>query len=133
MTTSTLIALFMAASVTHHLPKGLLSAVCYVESRHNPAAIHHDDGSQNSLGVCQIQPRTARFMGFRGTDKDLMAPSTNVEYSARYLKYQLTRYDGDVFKAVSAYNAGSYRAKADDLPANGDYVLNVLRAHKEGK
>lgn len=133
MMNATLTALFMAATTTYHLPPGLLRALCFVESKGIPSAVHHDDGSQDSLGVCQVQHRTAKFMGFEGTEADLMLPAINIDYSARYLRYQLVRYHGDVLKAVSAYNVGSYRAGEDGLPVNRGYVAKVLLARQEGR
>lgn len=97
--------IFLTVSLQLNLPPGLLSSVCYVESRHNPAAIHHDDGGSDSLGLCQIKLSTARWLGFKGTEQDLMNPQINAHYAGAYLRYQLNRY-GSVKKAVTAYNIG---------------------------
>lgn len=129
----TLATLFLAATAAYHLPPGLLSALCWTESRGKVNAVHHDDGTEDSLGVCQVKPKTARYMGFTGTEKELMIPRINIKYSARYLKYQLIRYHGNVVKAIAAYNAGRYRPGPDGLPLNKGYVLHVLRAHREGR
>jgi len=40
------------------------------------------------------------------TDHDLMDPSFNFWVASNYVSYNLQRYDTDVCKAVSAYNAG---------------------------
>lgn len=91
------------------LPQGLLTSLCYVESGHKVEAIHHDDGNGDSLGLCQIKIQTARFMGFRGTRKQLMDPVVNMHYAAKYLAHQVERYHGDLTSAVIAYNIGSSR------------------------
>lgn len=101
-------ALFIAISSQNHLPPGLLSSLCYIESHHNPKAVHHDDGpGGDSLGICQIKLITAKEMGYKGTKKQLMQPSTNIRYAAKFLRYQLKRYNNNVAKAVIAYNRGN--------------------------
>lgn len=100
----------MAISQQYGLPPGLLASLCYVESTHNIYAVHHDDGGSDSLGVCQIKLATAQWLGFQGTEQELMAPITNITYAAKYLHHLETRYHGDTELAVIAYNMGSARA-----------------------
>lgn len=123
--------LFLSATAAFHLPTGLLSSLCYVESGHKIEAVHHDDGTGDSLGVCQIQYRTAKGLGFRGTAKDLMDPQVNVVYAAIYLRKQLNRYHDNVARAVAAYNAGSYRPAAVGA-RNQNYVDKVFKAWTAG-
>lgn len=99
-------SLFIAFSLQYDLPPGLLSALCYVESTHNISAVNPDDGKSASLGICQVKLKTAKWMGFKGTEADLMKPENNIKYAAAYLKYQLVRYD-NLPKAVIAYNLGN--------------------------
>ena len=108
---NTIAVIFTAYSVQFGLPEGLLSALCYVESNHNPAAIHHDDGGGDSLGICQVKYKTAKWLGFKGTPEQLLRPEINIKYAAAYLKYQHKRYDNSLQKAVVAYNKGH----ADDV------------------
>lgn len=91
------------------IPPELLSSVCMVESHHNINAIHKHDGQGNSVGICQIKLKTARWMGFQGTEYQLMDPEINIYFAGKYLKYNLLRYNGDVHKALSAYNRGNAR------------------------
>lgn len=100
-------ALFTTATIQFNLPQGLLASLCFVESRHDVAAIHEDDGDSNSIGVCQIKLKTAQWFGFRGSERELMRPATNIYYAAAYLSYQQRRYKGDITKAVIAYNVGN--------------------------
>jgi soluble lytic murein transglycosylase-like protein len=97
---------FFLVTLQFHLPQGLLSSLCYVESKHNPIAVHIDDGDGNSLGICQVKWSTARWLGFKGTEQDLMDPSTNIYYAGKYLAKQLQRYPNEINKAVIAYNQG---------------------------
>lgn len=101
----TITALFLSATVHYGLPPGLLSSLCYVESKHDINAIHHDDGDMNSVGICQVKLKTAKWLGFKGTEKQLMDPATNIDFAAKYLKYQINRYKS-LQKAVIAYNKG---------------------------
>ena len=119
--------LFTSFTASHDLPQGLLSALCHVESKHQVSAFVAHDGSSPSYGVCQIKLATARSVGFKGQEKDLMQPSINIKYAAKYLKRQLNRYNGDTRKAVAAYNAGTYFEK-NKRPANFTYVRKVFSA-----
>jgi len=123
-----LTVLFVSASSTFTLPQGLLSSLCYVESRHRPSAYNKTDGSSPSLGICQIKLETAKTLGYSGTAKGLMKPATNVYYAAKYLKKQLVRYKHDIQKAIAAYNAGTYFPDAKGQPKNKQYVRKVLLA-----
>lgn len=127
MSTTTLILLFSVATQTFHLPKGLISALCFTESSHHVDAIHTDDGNGNSVGVCQVKLATAQTLGFKGTEAELMVPETNIHYAAKYLSKQLKRYQGDITKAVPAYNAGSYREGHDGKAKNYRYAQKVFK------
>lgn len=89
-----------------NLPPGLLQSICYTESTYRISAIHRDDGTTDSLGLCQIKYKTAKWMGFKGSEQQLMEPHLNAYYAAKYLRYQITRYKS-INKAVIAYNKGN--------------------------
>ena len=133
MNTVALALIFSSISQFYNISPGLLSALCYVESNHAVHAIHLNDGGSNSVGVCQIKLRTAQAVGFRGTERELSDPTTNVYWAARYLHWQLNRYDGDILKAVSAYNAGSHRLNSQGLTINRKYVRKVFNAWADSK
>lgn len=99
-------ALFTSISLSLSLPPGLLSALCYTESKHHVNAIHLDDGGSNSIGICQLKLSTAKEYGFQGTEKELMKPETNILIAGLYLKHQISRYNS-VKKGVIAYNRGN--------------------------
>lgn len=100
----------------------ILYAVCLVESQGTTTAFHPHDGHGSSLGVCQVKLSTAQLMGFKGSEKDLMDPTTNAVYAAKYLSKHLVRYK-DLNKALSAYNAGHA------IQSNYAYVGNVLKQY----
>lgn len=122
---ATLVLAYAAASQTFSLPQGVLSAVCFVESSHNPTVIHKDDGLENSIGLCQVQVSTARMFGYKGTASGLLNPKTNAYYAAAYINHQLRRYKGDLHKAIISYNSGHY------VSANQKYLNKVLKAMRE--
>lgn len=106
MNVTLLALLFSTYTAEFKLPANSLSALCYVESTHNIHAIHHDDGGSNSVGICQIKWKTAKWLGFKGTEKQLMNPRINIYYAAKYLSYQYKRYN-NINKAFIAYNIGN--------------------------
>lgn len=130
---SGLMLIFATVTQVVALPQGLLSAVCFVETRHKNVLVVENDGPSASYGVCQIKAATAKALGFTGTLKDLQDPEVNIYYAGLYLRKQLTRYDGDVVKAVAAYNAGTHRVNEKGLTKNRKYVGKVLAAWKDDR
>lgn len=86
-----------AAAQTVRLDADLIEAVAWQESRLRPDAI----SPKGASGVMQLMPDTARALGVREGDV-----ASNVQGGASYLHQMLTRYDGDLLKALAAYNAG---------------------------
>lgn len=104
-----MLALFALYTQLYALPPGLLSSLCYVESRHMDV-VNYNDGKGHSYGICQIKLSTARDMGFKGNDSELRRPENNIHYAARYLQYQYKRC-GSYSAAVTGYNSGSCHGK----------------------
>ncbi|WP_234027143.1 lytic transglycosylase domain-containing protein [Erythrobacter sp. KY5] len=90
------------------LSPALLEAVVWQESRWRPTAVSH----AGARGLAQLMPGTARDLGVDPDD-----PMQNLEGGARYLREQLDRFDGDLEKALAAYNAGPGRViRAGGIP-----------------
>jgi soluble lytic murein transglycosylase-like protein len=103
------------------LSPALLEAVVWQESRWRADAV----SPVGARGLAQLMPGTARELGVNPDD-----PFANHEGGARYLRAQLDRFDGDVEKALAAYNAGPGRVTAaNGVPAireTQNYVASVM-------
>jgi len=112
------------------VPANILLGICHTESKLKIKALNKNDAGSPSYGICQIKYGTAKWMGFKGTKKELMSMTINVRYAAKYLRYQMDRYNGDLRKAVLAYNMGSYKAqvknKKTEIAFNESYYKKVL-------
>jgi len=111
-------AAFARASALTGVPRSLLVATAYEESRMNPRA----RSAAGAVGLLQVMPATARALRFEGDD-----PAANVVAGARYLRQLLARF-GSVELALSAYNAGPTaveRAGGAPTLATLRYVKNV--------
>ena len=85
----------------------LFAALIRQESAFDPMA----RSSVGALGLAQVMPTTgagiARALGRSDfTTDELLRPITSVEFGVYYLSTQLSAYDGRVFPALAAYNAG---------------------------
>ena len=82
----------------HKVDPELIRAVIYAESGYNQAATSR----KGAQGLMQLMPGTAQQLGVR----DAYNPKQNIEAGVRYLRALLDKYDGDLDKALAAYNAG---------------------------
>lgn len=62
---------------------------------------------KGAIGLMQIMTSTGKSLGL--TKEQLFIPEYSIEYGAKYLKGNIDRYDGDLKKAISAYNQGITR------------------------
>ena len=90
------------------LSPALIEALVWQESRWRANAV----SPVGARGLAQLMPGTARELGVNPDD-----PFANLEGGARYLREQLDRFDGDLEKALAAYNAGPGRViRAGGVP-----------------
>lgn len=103
------------------LSPSLLEAVVWQESRWRENAV----SPVGARGLAQLMPGTARYLGVDPGD-----PFQNLEGGARYLREQLDRFDGDIEKALAAYNAGPGRVeRAGGIPnirETQNYVAAIM-------
>lgn len=114
-------ALTQAAASANVSPT-LLSALVWQESRWNPQAL----SPKGAMGLAQLMPATARYLGVNPSD-----PIQNLTGGARYLRELLDQFNGNVEKALAAYNAGPARVRsAGGVPAIAEtqnYVTSIVR------
>lgn len=115
------------ASKRYDVPKELIKAVIKAESNFNPIAI----SPKNAMGLMQLIPSTAMEMGV----EDVFDPFQNIMGGTKYLRKMLDRFNGNLFLALSAYNAGPERVSKSggipDIEETKDYVDRVIRFYKE--
>ena len=103
------------------LSPSLIEAMVWQESRWRHSAV----SPKGAQGLSQLMPGTARELGVDPTD-----PFANLEGGARYLRAQLDRFDGDVERALAAYNAGPGRVeRAGGVPRireTQNYVAAIM-------
>lgn len=81
----------------YNLDPALLAAMAEQESGFNQSA----QSEAGAMGIMQLMPGTAEGLGVDPSDL-----RGNLEGGAKYLRQMLDKYDGDVEKALAAYNAG---------------------------
>jgi hypothetical protein len=114
-----------AAAHRHGLDPGLVLAVVAVESGFRPQAV----SPKGAQGLMQLMPRTASELGVT----DAFDPAQNLDGGVRHLGSLLALYDGDVRRALAAYNAGQGAvARHNGVPPYAEtraYVEKVLRRY----
>ena len=108
------------AAADNNIPSELAYAVVRVESHYNPKA----KGS-GVYGLSQIQPSTARSLGFSGAPSDLYDPETNLRYGMKYLAGAWQQSGHDVCGTAMKYKGG-HRTTVMSRSAAA-YCANVKR------
>ena len=110
------------AALYHNLPPALIAAVIHAESNFNPKAKSY----AGAKGLMQINPPTQRFLRL----KNVYDPKQNIHAGAKYIKYLLKRFGGNLIYAIAAYNAGPGNvSKHKGIPPfkeTRNYVRKVL-------
>lgn len=113
----------------NNLDVALIKAVIRAESNFNHMAVSH----KGAKGLMQLMPQTASSLNV----EDVFHPDHNIEGGARYLRYLMNLYRGDMRLALAAYNAGEGAvAKYGDVPPyreTQNYVQRVMIFYDEFK
>jgi soluble lytic murein transglycosylase-like protein len=112
-----------SASDKHLIDADLIDSVIRAESGFNPKAV----SPKGARGLMQLMPGTAAKLGVQ----DSFDAQSNVDGGTRYLRQLLARYNGDLAKALAAYNAGPQRVEQyHGVPPYREtraYVSTVIR------
>lgn len=111
----------------YNIDPSLVHAVIKVESNGNPYAVSR----KGAKGLMQLLPSTASDLGVT----DPFDPEDNIDGGARYLRYLMDKFGGDLTLALAAYNAGpKIVEKIGDvprIPETKQYVKKVLSHYKD--
>jgi soluble lytic murein transglycosylase-like protein len=113
------------AADKYGLPRWLVRSVMRAESAFQPEAI----SPKGAIGLMQLMPGTAHVLGADPKD-----PAQNVDAGTRYLRDLLVMYDGALWHALAAYNAGPGAvAKYKGLPPYSDTIRYISRIDQDRK
>jgi soluble lytic murein transglycosylase-like protein len=104
----------------------LLYSVMHQESSFKSRAI----SPKGARGLMQLMPGTAARFGVTS----IFEPRQNIEGGARYLRFLLDRFDGDVNLALAGYNAGEgavekYGWRVPPYAETQEYVRRISRRY----
>ena len=106
-------------AVKYNVDPKLISAIIQAESAWNPNAT----SNAGARGLMQLMPKTAQGLGVRNS----YDPAQNIEGGTKYIAQMLRMFNGDIRKALWAYNAGPGNAKKDRLPnETRAYITKVM-------
>jgi hypothetical protein len=114
----------LEAARLHKVDPNLVRAIILAESGGDPLAV----SPRNARGLMQVLPSTGRDLGVPRAD-ELFDPRTNIFLGTRYLSQLLVEFNGDLPRALAAYNAGPRLVyEGRPLPAETRaYVPRVVR------
>ena len=109
------------------LDSALIKAIIKAESNFN----HNAVSPVGAQGLMQLMPQTAYALSV----DDSFHPEKNIDGGARYLRYLLKTYRGDLSLALAAYNAGEkavakYHYNIPPYRETQNYVRRVLSFYK---
>jgi len=112
-----------AAADKYGIPRKLVRLVMQEESGFQPQVV----SPKGAVGLMQLMPETAQTLGVDPTD-----PVQNVDAGARYLRDLLQKYDGLLWHALAAYNAGPAAVdKYHGIPPYAETILYVKRIDQQ--
>lgn len=112
-----------AAADKYGLPRHLVRSVILAESAFQPQAV----SPKGAIGLMQLMPGTAATLGVNPHD-----PVQNVDAGARYLRDLLLKYDGLLWHALAAYNAGPGAvAKYKGVPPYRETINYINRIDRD--
>jgi soluble lytic murein transglycosylase-like protein len=113
------------AADKYGLPRQLVRSVMAAES----GMMQHAVSRKGAIGLMQLMPSTAADLGIDPHD-----PAQNVDAGARYLRDLLVKYDGALWHALAAYNAGPAAVdKYGTIPPYRETIEYINRINRDLK
>jgi soluble lytic murein transglycosylase-like protein len=117
------------AAQRNNIPPEILAGLIMTESAFNPRAV----SPVGARGLGQFMPETAAEFGVNVND-----PLSSIDGAARYLRYLIDYFEGDMNKAIYAYNGGMGNIERFGGPIPGnqenqEYLTKVLTNAKRFK
>jgi hypothetical protein len=109
---------FQQAESQYGLPSGLLSTIGFHESRFNPNAV----SPAGAEGLMQLMPPTAKEYGVNARD-----PYASIDAAGKKMSGLVKYYNGDMAKAVAAYNYGEGNLNRAIRKAGDNWISAVPR------
>lgn len=95
----------------------LVRAILYTESKGDPYRISRN----GAIGLMQIMPATADFLGF----SDVLEPEENIKAGVMYIAWLVKHYDEEY--ALWAWNAGPGKLEDNKMPVETKrFIVEVL-------
>lgn len=110
------------ASKKYGLPDTLIKSVIQVESNFDAKAL----SPKGAMGLMQLMPKTAAQYHI----KKPYFPEANIDTGSKHLKKLLEHYDGNLIKALGAYNAGGNSFINNNIPPyqeTQNYIKKVIQ------
>jgi soluble lytic murein transglycosylase-like protein len=112
-----------AAADKYGIPRKLVRLVMEAESGSRQDAV----SPKGAVGLMQLMPATAQALGADAAD-----PVQNVDAGARYLRDLLQKYDGLLWHALAAYNAGPAAVdRYNGIPPYNETILYVKKIDQQ--
>lgn len=92
-------SLINSAGKKHGISPSLIKSIISAESSANPNAV----SKAGAKGLMQLMDNTSKELGI----KNSFNPEENINGGTKYMKKMLDYFDGDLNKALAAYNAGA--------------------------
>jgi soluble lytic murein transglycosylase-like protein len=115
-----LVAIVSEAALRHGIEPELLCAIAWTESRFRPYVV----SPMGAQGLMQFMPATGRKFGIRNPGN----PMESAEGGARYMRYLLKEYDGNLSLALAAYNAGPGAVKKGGSVPPFSETMNFVKS-----
>jgi soluble lytic murein transglycosylase-like protein len=113
------------AADKYGLPRWLVRSVMKNESGFQLQAV----SPKGAIGLMQLMPGTAQTLGADASD-----PAQNADAGARYLRDLLEKYDGALWHALAAYNAGPGAVqKYRGIPPYAETLRYINRIERDRK